>query len=274
MGRRSKKQKNFWNYFDSRVCLGSCKNVILYHQLNWGAYEMIRAIIFDIDGTLYDESYPKVKAELLTAEYIASKTHMEPDRIYNVFREVKSYFTSLLGDAHERNDRGIWYEETFSRLGITGITKQEASAFYWNVVTGCLEPYLDFLHVAPYLSKKYNLYTLTDEFFEISKKKLAAIGLEKYFNTLISAEQVGETKPSKKLFDYALGVIGSNPDEIVVVGDNPSADVKGGNGSGMFTAWLRRGKYYYYPLKGLEKPDIEFTNYVQLPKKIEELGCH
>lgn len=39
----------------------------------------------------------------------------------------------------------------------------------------------------------------------------------------------------------------------------------------MHTAWLKRGKYHYYQQEPEEKPEIVFTNYLQLPGKIETL---
>lgn len=56
-----------------------------------------------------------------------------------------------------------------------------------------------------------------------------------------------------------------------MIGDNPSADVKGGRTVGMRTAWLKRGKYYYFSKNNQEKPDITFTNYIQLGSKIKQL---
>ncbi len=123
----------------------------------------------------------------------------------------------------------------------------------------------------PRFSKKYRLFTLTDELSEIQRKKIKHLGLEKFFVNSISSEQVGETKPSQRLFNYALDIVGEMPSDILVVGDNPSADIKGGNLAGMHTAWLKRGKYFYYPQSEHEKPDIVFTNYVQLDSKIRSL---
>ena len=57
---------------------------------------MIQAILFDMDGTLYDEVYPKVRAELLTSEYISEKTQVGVCEIYDTFRQVKSFFYKIV----------------------------------------------------------------------------------------------------------------------------------------------------------------------------------
>lgn len=90
------------------------------------------------------------------------------------------------------------------------------------------------------------------------------------FKSVISSELTGVTKPSKKIFDYTLSLISKSPEEVLMIGNNPSVDILGGNLSGMSTAWLQRGKFYYYQQKDNEVPDITFTNYIQLPNKIDK----
>lgn len=114
-----------------------------------GLNALIKAVVFDVDGTLYDETYPKVKAELLTAEFISDKSCVNVEDVYNTFREVKAQITSEYGGRPERNDRRIWYEETLRRLSVTNISKEEASTYYWQVVYSSIEPYIDLLYVLP-----------------------------------------------------------------------------------------------------------------------------
>lgn len=232
---------------------------------------MINTIIFDVDGTLYDETHAKVKAELLTAEFISSRSNVGLDIVYGTYREVKAQITSAFDGVPERNDRRKWYGETLQGIGVTNITKEEASEFYWQIIYDNIEPYFDLIYVMPKLAKQYNLFILTDELLEIQKEKINHLGLEDCFVEVISSEQIGETKPSQKLFNYALNIIGELPSDVIIVGDNLSADIKGGISVGMHTAWLKRGKYWYYSQSNYEKPDIIIDNYIQLDNKIKSL---
>ena len=67
---------------------------------------MIKAVVFDVDGTLYDETYPKVKAELLTAEFISDKSCVNVEDVYNTFREVKPKSPVNMGEDRKETTGG------------------------------------------------------------------------------------------------------------------------------------------------------------------------
>mgnify|MGYP001851532226 CR=1 FL=1 len=243
---------------------------------------MTTTLIFDADGTLYDETMPKAKAELLTAKLIASRTGYGEGEVYSLFREVKGEITQSGSLSPDRNNRTVWYAETLRRLNtlhsdialrsdaesdITVASKIdacEASGHYWEVVYGEIEPYFDLVYILPELQSRYRLAVLTDELYDIQVEKVKRLGLAGYFTEIISSEQAGVTKPDKRLFEYALKRLGVSADEAMMIGDNPSADIRGARSVGMRTAWLHRGKYYYYPTGENERADVVFENYLRL----------
>lgn len=232
---------------------------------------MISAIIFDMDGTLYNETDVKMTAELETAVYLAGCCDSSPEAVYDIFRKVKSRVTSACRGLPEANDRAKWYDAVLEELGVTHVTGAELAECYWQAVYDNMKPFADFLYVLPGLQEKYGLYLLTDELRAIQERKLQCLGLEHVFLKTVSAQEIGSTKPSEKCYRYITEIIGEPVENILVVGDNPEADIRGGNLAGMHTAWLKRGKYHYYQQEPEEKPEIVFTNYLQLPGKIEAL---
>lgn len=237
---------------------------------------MTTTLIFDADGTLYDETMPKAKAELLTAKLIASRTGYGEGEVYSLFREVKGEITRSGSLSPDRNNRTVWYAETLRRMNTSHgdeaskidiaskIDAYEASGHYWEVVYGEVEPYFDLVYILPELQSRYRLAVLTDELYDIQVEKVKRLGLSGYFTEIISSEQAGVTKPDKRLFEYALNRLGVSADESMMIGDNPSADIRGARSVGMRTAWLRRGKYYYYPTGENERADVVFENYLRL----------
>ncbi len=232
---------------------------------------MIEAIIFDVDGTLYDETHAKVKAEVLTAQFISDNSDYSRDEVFHHFRKAKTQVIKDYSGCTIRNDRTKWYESTLELLGISNISPVEANDFYWSVVFQNIEPYLDLDAVIKELAKKYKLYILTDEFLNLQFKKLEILGLKDYFCEVVSSEKVGKTKPNKELFEYMLNIIGKPRQNIVMIGDNPKADIAGANSVGIHSVWLRRGKYHYYYYPDGNKPEITINNYLELQKKLDEI---
>lgn len=115
---------------------------------------MIKAIIFDVDGTLYNETDVKMIAELETAVYLASCSDVTAQAVYTAFREVKSRVTSACKGRPEANDRTKWYGEVLRELGISHITGAELGEYYWQAVCDNMKPFEDFLYILPWLREK------------------------------------------------------------------------------------------------------------------------
>lgn len=233
--------------------------------------KMIKKILFDVDGTLYNETDAKAVAELLTAKYISDNSCFSVETVFSVFIKAKKLITRQYQGIPKANDRQIWFSYVLNELGIKNVTGDAASKYYWGVVFDNIKPYEDFLYILPKIKRKYKLYVLSDERKNLCIKKLQRLGLENTFEKVISSEEIGMTKPSKEIFQYAMEKIDGKYDETIIVGDNPITDIKGGNLFGINSALLMRGKYFYYSQCDDEKPDIEFVNYIQLIGKIDEL---
>jgi putative hydrolase of the HAD superfamily len=70
---------------------------------------------------------------------------------------------------------------------------------------------------------------------------LGKFGLEKIFDPIIISGDVGWIKPSPIIFQVALSKLGLSSDQVVFVGDDPEADIRGAKNVGMKTVFLARG---------------------------------
>lgn len=66
------------------------------------------------------------------------------------------------------------------------------------------------------------------------------LGLLPYFEHIVVSSVIGYDKPRKELFDYAKSIYGEN-NNYIMIGDNPCADVIGGNNAEMTTILVHRG---------------------------------
>ncbi len=88
---------------------------------------------------------------------------------------------------------------------------------------------------------KYQLGLITNGLREVQRPRLSNTGIGKYFEFILISDEVGVAKPDAAFFQLAQDRMG-NPDKsrVLVIGDNPNADVGGGLAFGYDACWLRR----------------------------------
>ncbi len=118
------------------------------------------------------------------------------------------------------------------------------STFYWI-------PYInkEALNVIPVLKDEYRLKlaVLSNTSFssEALHKLLENIGLDEYFDVIISSSDIEAVKPMKKAFETVSNALSLNPEHILHVGDNYIEDVIGAVNAGL-KAILYNGLWRYY----------------------------
>ena len=91
------------------------------------------------------------------------------------------------------------------------------------------------------LSQKgsYTLVAVTNGTKVAQQKKLRLSGLDKIFDAIFISEDVGVEKPNKEYFDHVFGTLGiTNKDEVLLIGDSLTSDMKGGMIAGIDTCWF------------------------------------
>lgn len=81
-------------------------------------------------------------------------------------------------------------------------------------------------------------------------RKIENLGLARRTDCLFVSETFGGKKPDHAIFHAAAAHLGLPPAEILFVGDNPAVDVLGAQEAGMKAAWLHRGQLWPQELAG------------------------
>ena len=78
---------------------------------------------------------------------------------------------------------------------------------------------------------------------DMQRAAVRAVGLEEYFQTILISgdENVGVRKPNPHIFELACTALDSPPENMLMVGDNLEADVRGALGYGMQAVHLGAG---------------------------------
>jgi len=118
-------------------------------------------------------------------------------------------------------------------------------------------------------NKKIALLTSSDK--KTISEPIKRLRVEKYFDVILTKDDVVNRKPDPEIFLKGLERIGGNKDEAIVIGDSYH-DVRGGKNAGIKTvAFYPRENEKFYARKELEieKPDYFITDLKDLLKIVE-----
>ena len=97
--------------------------------------------------------------------------------------------------------------------------------------------------------------------------RIVGLGLHHYFDQIITSEDFGVKKPDPKPYRRALEVLGTRPEETLMVGDWPDRDIKGAKGVGMRTAWAKYGDTFGTKESGAEFELNDIADVVDILRK-------
>jgi len=136
-------------------------------------------------------------------------------------------------------------------------------------------PYVD--KVLQKLKQRYKLGIVTNTM--VSREQhvrmaLRRIGLEQYFDVILTSVDVGYEKPDEKIFLKALGALDVRPEEAVMVGNRLFTDIVGANRIGMKTVLFKWNERYPEEARSpSEQPTHTISSLKELPwvlSKIEK----
>jgi putative hydrolase of the HAD superfamily len=75
---------------------------------------------------------------------------------------------------------------------------------------------------------------LTNGRSDLQRSVVKALGFAPLVSAIVVSEEVGCRKPQREIFDIALALVASAPQESIMVGDDPMADIEGASNAGMY----------------------------------------
>ena len=172
---------------------------------------LCKVLFIDLDDTIWDFRANSVLSLRQVYDEFALKKEI-PD--YDRFKSLYMATNHELWELHDR------YLDVLSQQK--------------TLVPGAVE-LLDYL-----TERGYPLYILSNGFAEVQSRKLESGGISHYFKRLILSDEIGITKPDRRLFDYALQIVGAAASETLIVGDNYDADILGAMNAGWKTIYFNR----------------------------------
>lgn len=90
------------------------------------------------------------------------------------------------------------------------------------------------------LQGKYRMGLVTNGLKEVQRPRLANTGIGEFFEFIVISDEIGVAKPHTGFFDHAYEQMdGVAKDSVLMIGDNPNADIGGALAYGFDACWLR-----------------------------------
>lgn len=188
----------------------------------------IKAVIFDLDGTLYDNS--KIAKSII----IRSLLNL---RILSSERKCRH---KMAGNFYGSD--GQTYPELFKRMSeMAGCTPAKAEKWFWDTYMPLQVKVLkQTCHRKPWVDatlselKASGIKVACFSDYGMVKEKLEALGIDcGQFDFIADAPSLGGLKPCKEGFLAVAKELGVSPEDALVVGDREDTDGVGAKLSGM-----------------------------------------
>lgn len=198
-------------------------------------FSNIKHIFFDLDHTLWD--FDKNSGLAFNSIFVKNKIAVTLEDFLEVYTPINTNYWKLYREEKVTKDalRYGRLKETFDALKINVTDEQietlsidyiDHLPLHNHLLSGSLE-------ILEYLQEKYTMHIITNGFKEVQHKKLESSGIQKYFATVTTSEDVGVKKPHKAIFETALKSAGAKKEESIMIGDNFEADFMGAMDFGM-----------------------------------------
>ena len=195
----------------------------------------IKAIIFDMDGVIFDTE--KVYLHIWTKVFENYGYKMRKDIYCSVLgtgrENVKKVFLSNFGENLPIDDMYIEKDEELKRAVDNGIPLKNGA-----------------YEILLYLKKNnYKIALATSAIQERALKQLSNANIKEFFDAIVCRDEVKETKPNPEIFLKAAEKLGVSPDRCIVIEDS-SAGIKAAYDAGMIAIHVI----------DLKEPDEEILN--------------
>lgn len=197
---------------------------------------MIKAILWDIDGTLLN--FRKAEETAIRKGFEEFDLGECSDEMLEDYSEINRRYWEAL-ERKEISKPVLLvkrFEEFFTKYGIDAAVSKEFNAFYQKALGETAVYNSNARETVEYLKGKVLQCAVTNGTKIAQDGKLKNSGLDLLLDEIFISECLGYEKPDVRFFDIVFDRIPHfEKDEMMIVGDSLTSDIKGGRNAGIIT---------------------------------------
>ena len=202
--------------------------------------QSIKAISFDLDGTLWDFESVMLNSLALALEELAkhdpiAASRLDVERVVAIRDRVAEELKSSVINLEQVRLEG--FKQALVDVGRRDddLAEQHVNKIYLKHRYANIVPYEDVMPTLTALRKGYKIGALTN-----GNSYPERVGMGHVFDFSVLASEHGVSKPDPRIFHIAAEMAGCEPAELLHVGDDLVDDIQGATASGVRAVWINR----------------------------------
>ncbi|MEW9180671.1 HAD-IA family hydrolase [Bacillus mycoides] len=190
-------------------------------------------MLFDLDDTLLDRDKAVDNLFLLVLEKCYEDVS---DTVKNnMLQKFKEYDKREYGI----NDKTIVLESLFDEFAPKYRLPRNYIQDFWNEnFPKCFSIDQNTILFLNHIKRHFKVGIITNGSTQRQKAKIINTGLNEYFDTIIISEEVGFSKPDKRIFELALNKLNVQSEDVLFVGDDLEKDIAGCQNANIKGIWF------------------------------------
>ena len=208
----------------------------------------MKAIIFDLDNTLYPEETYVQSGFKAVARYLSEKYDCDFDTLF-----------SKIMDIFNEDGRGAVFDRLVNDLNFNENVSTLVYIYRYHFPEISL--YSESITLLDNLKDNYKLSLITDGRAFVQKRKVDALDIEEYFDIIIFTDVLGEDywKPSVEPYKLVLSMLKCDAKDAYYIGDDPYKDFKAPKELGMKSIQVKiEEEMDYWKNRGYERVGADF----------------
>lgn len=206
---------------------------------------MIKAVIFDIDNTLYSYDENHIYGMQALAQYCGKAFGVSEEETGKYYARAGRIMADRIGTDTAAIHSRLLRAQCMLELMDQPLFPHARNMYhaYWDTLIQHIKPSPGVLEFMKELKKKnIRIGIGTDMIAYIQYRKLEAIGVAPYVDFIVTSEEAGREKPHYHFFDICVEKSGVRAEECAFIGDNVKKDIEGAWENGLKGIWYTQEK--------------------------------
>lgn len=218
---------------------------------------MIKAVLIDIDDTIFDFEKCSKNSFLKTLEKFNLKFKEEDFSYFNKVNDIL-WTKQKLG---EINIKEVFIKRDYLMVKYFNLDIEKGlfNDLFVKFLYDEIEMVDGIEDLLLYLSDKYKIFTASNGIYKMQENRLKKSNLDKYFDNVFVSDKIGFEKPDKKFFQKIMDLTKFSNDDLIMIGDSIKSDIIGAKNSKIKSIYFNKedkkisDKNFTYQVKNLSE---------------------